>query len=330
MLGNKQEILGIDLGRSKMKLALMKGLAVRRTVLMEMPDNSLTAGRVSSPALLGNLLKETLRQSGIRAKNCAIVIPDDAIIIRNVNMPKMSEDQMKYNLPFEFRDYIQGELREYVFDYELVAREKADRGSGRMRLLAVSMQRAVLEELRSLARYAGLQLVMAAPVACAFEGILHDVGADDADCCFADIGFANTRLYMFRGVHYVATHTLDSGISRAVENLADEFRVDEHLAATYLETNYENCSESPGLRDVFEDITAEIERALNFFEFNNPDVSLSRIFLCGGGSMIPALVDMLRERLNIETIPARELFESPRNGAEKIGLSVQAAGITRN
>ena len=49
------------------------------------------------------------------------MLPNEVVFIKNVEMPPMSVDQLKYNLPFEFNDYITGERKEYVFDYAVVS-----------------------------------------------------------------------------------------------------------------------------------------------------------------------------------------------------------------
>ena len=35
-------------------------------------------------------------------------------------MPLMTEEQLRLNLPYEFHDYIGGEMDKYVFDYAMI------------------------------------------------------------------------------------------------------------------------------------------------------------------------------------------------------------------
>ena len=115
-------------------------------------------------------------------------------------MPVMTAEQLVYNLPFEFRDYITGEIRDYLFDYAMISepkREDLDRsagaeegenggdteeggeGAGRMELLAVSAPRADIEEARLILRKAGLKLVKAAPALCCYMALIRmDMGMD--------------------------------------------------------------------------------------------------------------------------------------------------------
>lgn len=41
-----------------------------------------------------------------------------------VTMPLMTADQLVYNLPYEFRDYITDELKNYIFDYAMMTTQE--------------------------------------------------------------------------------------------------------------------------------------------------------------------------------------------------------------
>ena len=121
-------ILGVDIGYDSLKLALVNGKTVRRTAIVPMPKNLIREGRVVSTETMGELIRRTMREHGIRCNQAAIVLQNETVFIRNVTMPVMTVDQLNYNLPFEFRDYITDELKDYLFDYEVVSvsEEKED------------------------------------------------------------------------------------------------------------------------------------------------------------------------------------------------------------
>ena len=92
-------ILGVDIGYDSMKLALVKDGIVKKAVTVSMPKNLLREGRVVSPESMGELIRKAMKQSGIRCSRGALVLPNESVFIRNVVMPVMTEDQLKYNLP---------------------------------------------------------------------------------------------------------------------------------------------------------------------------------------------------------------------------------------
>ena len=114
-------ILGIDVGRETLKLALVKNGRVVKTAKIPMPENLLQDGRIVSPELMSDLLKQTMKENGLHAGKAAFVLPNEVVYVKNVEMPLMTIDQLQYNLPFEFNDYITGEVQDYVFDYAVLS-----------------------------------------------------------------------------------------------------------------------------------------------------------------------------------------------------------------
>ena len=115
-------ILGIDIGREQMKLALVRGGRVVKTAAVPMPENLLREGRIVSRESMTDLLRSAMREKGMRARYGAFVMSNETVFVKNVEMPLMTIDQLKYNLPFEFNDYITGEVRDYIFDYAVLSR----------------------------------------------------------------------------------------------------------------------------------------------------------------------------------------------------------------
>ena len=114
-------ILGVDIGSESLKLALVTGGEVKRTVAVPIPGNLVREYRVVSTETMGELIRNTLKAEGIRARDAAVVLPNEMVYVRSVTMPRMTTDQLVYNLPFEFRDYITEELKDYVYDYAMIS-----------------------------------------------------------------------------------------------------------------------------------------------------------------------------------------------------------------
>ena len=335
-------ILGVDVGYDNLKLALVRGRTVLRTASVPMPRNLLQDGRIVSPESMAEQLRMGMKENGIRAGLAAFVIPRENVFVKNVVMPAMTEEQLLYNLPFEFRDYITGEIRDYVFDYALVGERPAeapgeadDDGSGEdsgvpgMELLAVGASRAYMDEIRDVIRRAGMKLSMAAPPVCAFIQLIRlqqKMGADETEYCILDLGYESIRMHIFKGDRYEVTRVMDMGLSLLDEVIAERFNVDIHLAHTYLMTNYEDCQRSEECETAYGNIAMELMRVLNFYRYSNQDSSIGDVWLCGGGAVIRPLREAIREGLDLEVHPASELVP----GGDKIqdcNSFVQAIGI---
>ena len=329
-------VLGIDVGYDSLKLALVKGRQVKKTAVVPMPNSLIRAGRVVSVETMGDLLRTAMKQNGLRCDRAALALPNETVFIRNVTMPIMTEDQLKYNLPFEFRDYITDELKGYVFDYAMIGVKQAEESSetedaelagGAMELMAVAAPKSLLDESREYLHKAGMKLVKAAPTVSCFINLIRKSGAPaDTEYCILDLGYQAIRMYMFRGDRHIVTRVLEIGMSSLDRVLAEQYGVDEHLAHTYLLGNYEGCQNGENCRNAYGNITVELMRALNFYRFSNPDSRLEDIWVCGGGAMIQPLLNVLAETTDMKLHSAAELLPG-KQAVEQDYALLQAIGI---
>lgn len=344
--------LGIDIGKDQMKLVLMKGENIVKTASVQMPEGLLKDGRIVSVETTGELIRKTMKENKIRCKEAAVVVSSGICFLRNVTMPEMTAEQLVYNLPYEFRDYITDELKKYVFDYSWGSGEEMPKGKklkkaskkkeekpeeeenqkrNEMELLAAAAPLEVMEDLRLMTRKAGLKLTFAAPEVPACENLLHyklrNEQDKDKEYGILDLGSTSSRLFIFKGDRHQVTRVIERGMEQVEELLADTFHIDIHLAHTWLLANHEDCIHSEVCQDAFSQISVELMRALNFYQFSNPDSRLEDIYICGGGASIATMRQSLEENLDVKIHEAGELLERMNgSGDEASSLWMLAAG----
>ena len=224
-------ILGVDIGYDTLKLALVNGKTVRKAAVVPMPKNLIREGRIVSTETMGELIRKTMREHGIRGNQAAIALPNETVFIRSVTMPLMTIDQLNYNLPFEFRDYITDELKDYYYDYAVVSTSEESReentngesgedgesGGTIMELMAVAAPKSLITESKETLHRAGLKMVKAAPTVCAYQSLIRAIGKKDEEkpqeYCILDLGYQSIRMYMFREDRHMVTRVLEIGMS---------------------------------------------------------------------------------------------------------------------
>ena len=328
-------ILGVDIGYDTLKLALMSGTQIRKTAIVSMPSHLVREGRIVSTETMGELIRSTMKENNMHCNSAALVLSNETIFLRSITMPLMTEDQLNYNLPYEFRDYITDELKNYWYDYALISiseKQEEEGAAGQtMELLAAAVSKAAMQEYRELLHKAGLKLVKAAPTVSAFQSLIRTQGNADPDLeyCILDLGYQSIRMYMFRGDRHMVTRVLEIGMSTLDQVLAENYNVDIHLAHTYLLSNYEDCQNKDYCSNAYNNITVELMRALNFYRFSNPESHLNDIWICGGGAMIRPLQDLIAETLDLKIHRAEELLPPGTHTDDAYSL-LQAIGITLN
>jgi len=205
--------IGVDIGSDSLKLALVSGKTVKKAVAVPMPHSLVKEGRVVSIDAMSDLIRAAMRDNGLHCSDAALVLPNEIGFIRNVVMQRLTADQLKYNLPYEFRDYITDELKDYMFDYAMYSvpqeakaakkkgskkgeEEDSDQGfdsgapevsmdsftsdpddsqSENMEILAAAVQKSVIEDYKNLFRKAGLKLSKIAPEVCSFIPLIRSI-----------------------------------------------------------------------------------------------------------------------------------------------------------
>ena len=120
------------------------------------------------------------------------------------------------------------------------------------------------------------------------------------------------------------------GIGDVVRALAEARGVDEHLAQEYLLGDYENAVHDPAAAELYGRMAAEITKAVNFYNYNHRDETITQAYLCGGGAAIEPLVDAIAQMVDLPIAPVRELPGGVRESAwvfaKAVGCALQNGG----
>lgn len=344
---NKKPVLGIDIGHDQLKLALVAGGQVMKTASVQMPENLLKEGRFTSPETMASLIREAMKENGMKTNRAAILLPNELVYVKNVDMPMMSEEQLTYNLPFEFHDYITGEVQDYIFDYAIIDVEEdaiPDGGAEgidenempegpeeNLHLMAVGVEKTVVEELESMLRKAGLRMVKSAPELCSYISLIRAQAPkpfqESEEYGILDLGYHSITMYMYKGDQHETTREFEIGLSALDDVVADAFGVEKHLAHTYVMSNFENCLEKEECINFYDNIAVELMRAINFYQFSNQGSSLDTIWISGGGAMNLPLIRTIDETLEAELHPSYKLLPAGESSPQ-LNSFVQAIGVT--
>ena len=158
-----KKIVGIDIGGSSVKLAYFAGSTLKKAAMAPLPDNMVADGRILSMDAMADFLRQAARDNGIPLTNAAVVLPSTEVFTRELTMPAMTEQQLRYNLPYEFRDFLTDEKSKYYFDYSMrdILRDQ-DGYPTEMTLLASGQERALPQYDNDQALMTELDKLMAA------------------------------------------------------------------------------------------------------------------------------------------------------------------------
>lgn len=330
-------VAGIDLGASQIKVAVCEGGSAKKTAAVDVPENLIKNGRIVSYEAMTDLIKTLRQEAGISERRSVIGLSLRQSFLRRVRLPKMTEEQLKLNLPYEFRDFLSDDKSKYYYDYALISYlEKEDGeedGEETMDLLAATADKETINDLRRMMSRAGFRPFKAVPQELGYGNILREYeknhpAEERRDYCIIDLGHEGTRVHLFRGPHFEVTRAIELGGRHIDLQIAESMGVDEFLAKTYKHSNYQDCLSLPACTAAYGQIAVEIMRAINFYAFNYPDTRLEKVYICGGGAKIEPLLQQIKSSISMELVDIAKLMPQPEAGAEDLFLYSIAVGLT--
>ena len=325
----KGKVIGIYTAHRRLSLSMYKGKEIK-TTWVDIPNNIINNGQIVSKNLFAAFIKETMKEKKFRGKKAYFVIGTDRVLTRNIKLPKMGDEQLRINLPYEFRDSISGELKDYLYDYEL--RETVDTdGDGApdsMELLGVAISKEYYETVDEILQMAGLKLCKMVPEVCILERYLKEFPTEEErkkERCFLDIGNRAIRFQIFKDDKFKLAQVIDIGENHLFQAIAEDRNIEMELARTYVRTNYEDCVNSEVAINAYKDISIEVMKGINYYEMSDMSSRLNEVLIYGTGALIPPFIELLKERLNMNVNTFEEAF--PQFTNEYFSIVSIAMGI---
>ena len=308
------KIVGLDIGENSVKMAYFVGRELKRTAKLELPDAMVSGGRILSMDAMADFLHDAAKGNGIPLTNAALVVPASEVYTRVITLPAMTEQQLFYNLPYEFRDFLTEEKSKYFFDYAVRRIVNDETGHPKeMELFACAILKTTVEGYRAMLHRAGFRLRVLTVTECAYGAVLgaylKRTGAenDDKDRCIVSIGHRSTHLYIYHGAAFDSRREIDVGGRLIDEQIAEHCGVDIHLAHSYMRSDYNGVLEADYAREAYSRLAVEIMKAVNFYNYNNRDRELHDLYICGGGGIEPMLRTIV-ETTRLTLHPVSELL----------------------
>lgn len=321
--------VGFDIGEKELKMTVYTGGRFRSAVAEEIPDNLVSEGNILSVDAMAEFIKQSARENRIPKADAAVIIPPELVYIRTVTVPAMTEKQLRYSLPFEFKDYLTKDRSEYYFDFSVNSINYDENGDpAELNIFACAVLKETIEVYRAVLKKAGFKLKTAIPEESAFANLLEDSKELESDECFVDIGYGGSRILIYHnGIHDIS-RGIDIGTREIDSIIAEKDGIDIHMAHSYALSNFNGVLESEACKDLYNRLAVEIMKAVNFYNYNNHNESLVSIYLCGGGSAIAPLYETIVSETGLKVKPVNGLIGE--NGFESRGKFLLVCGAAIN
>jgi type IV pilus assembly protein PilM len=347
LLSRRTAATGIDLGHHTVKL-----------VRLEQNGNGPVLTHWGLRPVLGNggenvegrglALKELMRELGLRARRLGRVtasVSGRDVHLRQVSLPALSPEELRAALPFEAKKHLPLEsLQDPCLDFQILGRSQVpgdeDKPGEGQDVLLVAAPRARRDRVLRILDTVGIDpgSVDADPlpaVNAVLEAHPQDPERDEA-VVVLDLGATNSVLAAVHPRRGLYVRSLECTCNVLTDRIEERLSFDRTTAEQML-TELKG-EEGRQIQSVLEEsmtgLVREIEETVRFLSLRQRIETVSRIYLCGGGSLIAGLGERIASALTIAVEHADPLGDlkvakgDPPSVEERVRL-VTATGLAR-
>lgn len=302
--------LGLDIGSSMIKLALLKetkkGFALQHFALAPLPPESIVDGALMNPSAIVDTIKGLIQSNKIKVKDAAVAISGHSVIIKKISLPQMTEEELQESIQWEAEQYIPFDINDVNIDVQVL---NPHTEGGQMDVLLVAAKSDMVNDYAQIVRDAGLSPVVVDVDAFCLQNMFEMAYGFVPGETVALINLGASMVNINVVTSGITAFTRDIGIGG--NQLTDE--IQKQLNVSYEEAEAYKLGGEPGvdvdtlipqevervIQQVAEQVALEVQRSLDFFSTTSADGAVSKIYVTGGTSKITTMLKVLEQRTGI-------------------------------
>ena len=306
MFRRAKALVGLDIGSSAVKAVELKpvGKSFKVTAFgtEALPPDSIVDGAIIDGAAVADAIRRLFEGRGIKTKDVAASLSGNAVIVKKISLPIMSDAELAESIYWEAEQYIPFDIQDVNLDYQILDRGDAASGKGTMDVLLVAAKKEKIADYTGVIAQAGRSAVVVDVDAFALQNAYEvNYGIDpSAVIVLLNAGASATNINILQGDQSVFTRDISIGGNAYTEALQRELNLPFETADALKRglpvdgVTYDDAR--PVLRAVTENVMLEIQKTFDFFKATAASDKIDRIMLSGGASRAEAFTQMLTDR----------------------------------
>lgn len=310
-----RRLIGLDVGTNAVTLAeVTPGSPPRldRFGQVALPRDAMREGEVADEAAVIEAIVRLREEVDVKRAAVRVGIASPRLIVRQIEMPVMSRDELASALRFQAGDLIPIPIDEAVLDFAILGEGTGDDGESVMRVLLAAAQQASVMRLVNAVETAGLPVAAVDLVPLALVRALSRASYGDGEGAEGIVSLGG-------GVTAIVVH--EAGVPRFVRVIGSGGRELTDAIASQLEMPVEAAEAvkrqlANGGDDVAAQARTSIERplamlldeirsSLDYYRNQPGAARMQRVVLTGGTSQLPGIAERLSALVGIPVEHAR-------------------------
>jgi len=287
--------IGLDIGSHAVKICQVAKTATGYNLLSigsaKLPEGAVEDGILQEPEAVANVISTLIKNLKLKEKKAAISISGYSVIVKKINLAQMEDKELEEYIQTEVGQYIPFDIEDVYLDYQNLNTD--DEESDRTDVMLVAAKKEVVDGYLSMLQSAGLRVVIVDIDGFALENIYETNYSLDENVALVDIGATKMSINIVsRGVSVLARDVV-VGSRQLTDQIQNRFGISVEEAEG-LKIGHEPVEEKEkDLDEIFVNTCTqwalELKKAIDLFYTNNPDMTLNKIILSGGGSRVQGL-----------------------------------------
>jgi type IV pilus assembly protein PilM len=302
LFGRKKTTVGLDIGSGLIKVAVVDHSKATpelvRVATAPLLADAIVEGEIMDPGIVAEAIGACLQAAGVTSKDVVTAVGGRDVIIKKIQIERVKEAQARELMRWEAEQHVPFDMESVELDFQIL---DPDGTEPEMSVLLVAAKRELVEAKVRVLTDGGLNAtavdVDAFALHNAFE--LNHPDAMTGVVALVNIGHEVSIVNIVEDGVPILTRDLPTGTRRMREDLQRDRGLGSDEAAALLQGFDRSEHLDAVLETRGEEIAVGVERAVAFLASSSRSGGLSSVFLSGGGSRVPGLVDALGDRLRL-------------------------------
>jgi type IV pilus assembly protein PilM len=303
----KKDVIGIDIGSSSVKLVQLReskgGYQLVTLGMALLPAEAIVDNAIMDSQSIIEVIKSLVESLKVKTKNVAASVSGHSVIIRKIQLPIMTEEEMEASIQWEAEQYIPFEISEVNLDFQILGPDAND--ASQMDVILVAAKKDFVSDYVSLFRECGLNPVIMDIDCFTVENVFEaNYGVEDEIVALIDMGASSMNVNILKGGMSVFTRDIQVGGSAYNEEIQKRLGLNnEDAERVKLGGEIEDVSADAVaaiIDDATESLTQEVQRSIDFFSATSSDEKVQKVYITGGVAMVPTVRESLANRLGVD------------------------------
>jgi len=304
-LGKSKSVVGLDIGSSAVKAVELKqagkGWKVAAFAIQPVPPDSIVDGAIIDGAAVADAIRRIFDDKRFKTKEVAASLSGNAVIVKKINLPVMTEAELAESIYWEAEQYIPFDIQDVNIDYQILDAGAGGEG-GTMEVLLVAAKKEKIADYTGVISQAGRTPIIVDVDAFALQNAFEmNYGLEKEQVVvLLNFGASAININIITGDQSVFTRDISMGGNSYTEAVQKElnlpFESAEQLKRGQPVEGVNAEDVTPVLHAMTENVLLEIQKTFDFYKASATSDRIDRIVLSGGAARVDGFVAALQER----------------------------------